>query len=234
MKSSRLILLSLLCSAASLSHADILYQTSFEDPDFHAGPIGNQESWAGQSDANFLVSSDHVKSGSQSVSMDTSPLFGDLFAWRSLVASGGVIRASVDVFVETTTSQLKSEFGLVTIDENEDWAGNITLRGNGKVWWGNSEEGAYVTTTSLDSWHTLSMEFDYDHDTAKGFLDGVQVGDALPLLSEFHVDTDLYALASGFDKGYYDNYKIESVPEPATLAALSIGAVALMRRRKAN
>lgn len=49
-------------------------------------------------------------------------------------------------------------------------------------------------------------------------------------------DADLYVSSTtgATDIGAFDNYKVEAVPEPASMAALGLGVAALIRRRKAS
>lgn len=100
-----------------------------------------------------------------------------------------------------------------------------------------------------ETWYTLRLVADYPTQTARAYVglrgsDLVEVGSprVFHLFSFSSFDSvsfwqdNLPGTVSGVSTavstmGYFDNYSVQAVPEPGTMAALALGAAALVRRR---
>lgn len=93
-------------------------------------------------------------------------------------------------------------------------------------WYGGNELWVYATGNDSGAadvliddgqWHSYSYTFD----------------NTIFPYSEFHVKFEDYINSGGTaGDAFFDDVTVEAVPEPASLAALAIGALALLRRRR--
>jgi hypothetical protein len=105
--------------------------------------------------------------------------------------------------------------------------------------------GAFVETTAdvaFGQWNRFVLEMDYGTDTYTAYVNGVAVG-SQPFVDDGVVaftDAPLAALAAGGSPAdlaaagtaFYDNYTIEIVPEPSTVAIIGLASLAVLRRRR--
>ena len=116
----------------------------------------------------------------------------------------------------------------LTIDASNTYRGGVppdfkvTLyydSGDGVRHVGNSETFVLSTSDSVIGWDTYSMEFDADTDTASyGNKIGIELENA-----------------SSEDWAWMimDDVRLDVIPEPATMALLGLGSLALLKRRRA-
>jgi len=242
MKRSFLILAAV--AAVGAAQAQILSQTSFETAEGYApGALLGQQGWDSElpANTNYTVSRLRPHTGNYSTHIDTDPLSGTNWIWQSLNKTPGVdvapiIKASVWVNIGApfqSTSSLTSSFGFGAYDFTGALVASLRIRSNGTV---QTSTGTTVTTSATilrDTWYKLDMSMDYTTKMASFAVDGASFGSASFTPSTLG-DVDLMATASGFDVGYYDDYKVEAVPEPATLTAMGLGLLALARRRRSK
>jgi hypothetical protein len=91
------------------------------------------------------------------------------------------------------------------------------------------------------AWHHYTLELNYGTKQYTGYLDGAPVVTSPfidPGITGF-TDAPISTLASTAESlatatgtAYYDNYSITVVPEPAGLALVGLGSLALLRRRR--
>lgn len=153
------------------------------------------------------------------------------------VSAGEIWIASVKVRVDST-APAANRSGL------DVWGatnlGGLAIRSDGTV--ATSTTGTWSTVAGLsaanNTWHEIKLVMTYTTATTgtmQRFLNGTAVGAATALGSAF-TDADLYASTGGATSrnSNFDDYKLEVVPEPATMAALGLGLAAMARRRKSK
>lgn len=100
------------------------------------------------------------------------------------------------------------------------------------------ESGAASTQTIYGRFVNITMEWDVAAGLAQSWYDGVAVDVDFPISSidaltgwAIYLSHDA-GTGTGLGRAYIDNFSIEAVPEPATLAALGLGSLVLIRRRR--
>jgi hypothetical protein len=228
------------CAICAPAFSTTLFSTGFEASEgYTAGTnLGTVSPWniLDSNPANFEISNAMANGGTQSIAYDTAPNFGNGWAWVSLSYDPGstseqILQGSVDIFL-TDDAQGNSVFGLGGYDSTGSLVGGLFVDGTDL----NLDDQVGTTsggTVSLNSWNTFMVQLDYSTNTLTGFLNGSQVA-----TSTFDgttvTDFDLFAAATAFNAAAFDNYNVSSapVPEPASLAVLALGGIAMLRRRK--
>lgn len=166
-------------------------------------------------DTNFpswFVSHSELLRGKNGVTYDTlTASDGDYFL--DLTGSQNNDLSVISQTIQTTPGQhyrLSVDLGLAPHFNGYDQEGPITLRAH---FGADSADFTYEPTTPGMDWKTFSADFVATNSFTQIQLEGL----SKPVLNQF------FGL---------DNVQVQAVPEPATVAALGLGAVAMLRQRK--
>jgi hypothetical protein len=174
-------------------------------------------------------------------------------AWDSRTLGHNTLHTSVSFFVPADNSRT-STYGLQAYTPDLDLLASITFRPNyngthAVIALGNTGVGIPVASFK-GVWSSFDLFINADTATAYGIAN---IGGQFFNLGSKAVDpskvslgiseVDFFAGNSGVTQTgttaaansvYFDNFKVEAVPEPSTIAALSLGALAFLRRRKSK
>lgn len=239
------------------SQAVVLTQTGFEQIEGYVpGGIAGQGDWDTFSDPDMSVVDTMAHTGTQSLLINTDSgtwPSGSGWSWPNLApnydpsaTSNKVLITSAYFFIQSGTNDggASRAFGFDAYTPDVERVALARIRSdNGTVellsGLANSTIKTSTMSVSRDAWHQLALILDFRTNVARVLLDGVDAGvsDSIDGTATLN-DVDVYATeavpAGGNSLGvaFVDNYRVEAVPEPATLAALGMGVLALARRRR--
>jgi hypothetical protein len=232
------------CCVAS-AQAQTIVSDNFDA--YTAGTALNAHApWDPTSSPNFTISTDHALSGPNSAKVVGTGVTGSTdFAWINLNSGNNypydsthpLLSGSVSMWLNSGL-QSTDWAGLTVFDTAVNRVAGIRYNGAGTVqFWAPA---GWVTTQIVaptDEWVNLRIRASYTSATSatiQYYINDLRF-DAYGLSygSGFGVaDFDLYQFGNA--TAYFDNYVVaKAVPEPATLAVLGIGLLALRRRRSA-
>lgn len=222
------------------ANAQVLLSENFES--FTPGNLDTQNGWitlTGAGSAYNVVNGAGL--GASKGVVFTEGSAGGNFAWKdlipaydSVVSSNKIVRARTDIFVGATTGVL----GRGGLRAYTGLGGTLVaggyFRSDGNLYNGAGTVVLGSNTAWMNTWVSLEVRMNYNTATYTVLVNGVQAGAAQALVGTTLEDVDFYNSNSvGAADIAYDNMKIEAVPEPGSILALGLGAVALLRRRKA-
>lgn len=249
----------LLALGMHAAHATVVYATGFEAPTFAAGQvIGGQDGWTSRFGSNAgTVSSNNAANGSQALEFRAGdlPVFGFGFNLETVrkfldfdTAAAGSRGVSVAVNVRLDGPALQDDLVeaiFSAIDPNFQDYGQMQISADGHVYiYGSQFTDSYVGSVSLNAYHRLAMRIDF-LDRATTFavddLDVVTFGFDSSMQStvfragSLHMaaPTDAQLANPALYAAYFDDFEVQSIPEPTPLAlAMSALLVGIARRRK--
>jgi hypothetical protein len=255
------VALGLLAAVPSARAVEVYNSGGFEPPRFAPGALAGQDVtgvWLKDSGAGTAVVQTAVRqSGTQAVQF-TRPanVNGDTRygVSRPLVPTGAlqIVRVNFDMNVTQTTLPtvpFGPFFGVEGYDAfNDDpkLIGSVGVDATtGDILYQDGFDGFLVETgvkAPFGQWNRYTLEIDYQSDEYRVIYNGTEIASSTfvdPGITGF-TDAPLAALAATFESlgtasgtAYFDNYSIEIVPEPSALAVVGLGALGLLRRRRA-
>ncbi len=223
------------------NHAEAvtLISESFEAPTHTAGlaPVG----WSGTTG---VVVSGVARTGTQSLA-STTVSGSEQLSRAKLIGAQTAPITKLSTFARTNnggTTFLSTQFAFGgenrfllfgTFTSTNQWFVQVLNSGGSTL---------YSTSGALSGYNTTQWnQYEVIHDRAAGAasfrLNGNQVSNLNNMATYFTSDAIAIALAgnsigSSNTRLYFDDAKVESVPEPGTMAALSLGLAAILRRRR--
>jgi hypothetical protein len=230
---------------AGSASAFTIYSTSFEAAEGYTfGNLNDQREWAARplaahgysvtgarsSDGDWSVVQQFTTTGAFSSSRRMFPEFtpGN-YGYPALLAR-------VDLYMEQGTTG--SLFGL------DFWSGgarvgSMVVNSPGSVFIFNQTTNQWVSGTHAGvqpgQWLTLELQANFQDNSIRGWINGQghNVVGNFTSTSITHVEL-LTLRETSFDTNpaYFDTFVVQAVPEPGTLAALGLGALAFIRSRR--
>lgn len=226
----------------------VVYSTSFEQPTFVAGGLNGQGGWV--ADAGSITNNPaRAHTGSQFASMTGAQIGATgKWAWENTSAIGPaqlainpIIRASVWVGMGGDAGTRTYTAGLDLYDSFVARIGLVYIASDGSV---GVVDGAGNATNSAaglvnpNVYHKLTVEANFATQTVRFFVDGNDTGVNGVFSSVDFADADIRGTRTTGTGGAafvtaFDDYSIENIPAPASLALLGMGLIAGGRRRRA-
>lgn len=237
-------MISVLVVGAAAAQAQVLAVENFDT--LSIGAIGGQSSsganWSAFSDP-FLVSNNRSFSGPNSaLKAHGSQTFTNEWAWPdivpeydSLTTSNKIVKASVMIYFETGAGL--GSFGLDAFQSNPTFGRVAAVRINQDGSMSLSGQTATTTTAAglatLNRWNKVELTMNFATGTASASLNGSNIGLTGSFTRTALADVDLFSsrAVGATHLGWFDDYRVEAVPEPASMTALGLGVLALLRRR---
>ncbi len=226
--------------AAVASQAQVLYSTGFES--FANGALSGQGGWL--TDPGYDVVNNFARTGSKSVRFDTGPAAGSNWGWwdpltyNPVTNANKILKSTIWIHYNEDNSVADSFFGLDMYSPAVTRVALAQISSAGLVQ-GSVAAGSITTfaglTANKNQWNRLDVTLNYNSGLMSVALNGTTSATTLSLASVATTvidDVDLVSRATGFEVGHFDDLSIQAVPEPGTMAALGLGAAALLRRRK--
>lgn len=223
-----------LCAATSAPALVLFDARGFEAPTYNLGPLLGQNTWSRSGSATATVQSSVAQTGSRAVSLGGGT--DSTWYWPSssfTPVPGEVIRVNCSIRRGSNANATKHVGYRLDVFNP---AGNVRIGAAGIFWNG---EGLWVGASSVrsdgqqvvhvlaenlqwDAWYDFQLDFDFDTQTYDVTLDAELLASGLPFpgASAVFGDADFHLLytAGATDLGYFDNYLVQVLREPAVRA----------------
>lgn len=229
-------------TAPSWAHAEVLFTTSFESPDYTVGPLAGQDSWVNSFGLDPVVTSLFSQTGDQALEVRRASPNDSTFGLT--FRPGPYTTAEPKVVVETSI-YLAGDGGW-----EGDFVSPIALVGNsiggplftaqlairsGETAGDPPDQSVPIDT---NTWIDLKIVLDFPSQTAERFVDGVSLG-MIPFGDPPGGDTitelqrvEIFSIVDTFNPFYIDDLSITAVPEPSSVLLAGFAAIAWSRRRR--
>lgn len=225
----------LACAASAGAATSVLDSESFEAPAYGPGALPGQQGWLafGSPSTTADVQSAVAFRGAQSVRVDRAPSADAFFAVPlASVPSGRGVSISWAMRVAQAASPVPGQFGpFFAVSAFDDSSGTIGLLASlgvdattGDVLFQQTDTGFLLETgvvAPFDQWARYRIDLDFQDDTFRAFVDGVEVvgpsgfverGLGLDALT----DADITAIAAGGDpasqqatgSAFFDDFRV--------------------------
>lgn len=231
---------------SAVASAQLQYGTGFEAADgfVAGGDLNGQNGWAGN--VNYDVVNDFARTGSQSVRWTGT---GGTYAWVDLANpydGAQALRSSVWVFIDAATANDERVFGLRLWgnDAGAVYGGSagVTVDSGGSIRVGDTYAEMYDDSNiagnvanATGRWMEIMVLYTPGANTATVGVDGQEFAIDVATARTSILDVDLFCDwrdVNANTTGWFDDYSVEAVPEPATLLALSAGVALMARKRR--
>lgn len=236
MKPRWLVLSCLLVSASA--QAQLLFNTSFEQPAYTTTVLQGQQGW--QADSFFTVSAARAASGAQSAMYAQPDAITQLNgAQHTLGISGTTLTATFKLYIETGPAA--SFFGM-SLRSGNNHAASVTISAGGTVYGGGGAFALDLThplgsiANPMGAWHDVSITATQGSTAVGITVDAQTFTDTLntPVgaMDGFGINAGKNTSAGPSILAYFDDVSVTAVPEPASIAALGAGLALTIRRRR--
>jgi len=229
--------------AAGTSQGQVLKFAGFEASEGYVlGDLFGQNGWTDTGDV-ANVTTAQAASGTRSISIDSSPVASAAWWWPSVnyntaTNANKVIVASIDMYLKTGGSK-SANWGLDCYDGNSPFGrvNALWVNSSGQAnYWNGTTAVVTSTTVAYDTWNNLKITMDYTTLKSSFAINGVTIASGISFsagVSSVFGDADINLQGAGFDTTFFDNYKVEAVPAPASIALLGLTGLVAGRRRRA-
>lgn len=235
------------CVAASTSaRASVFYATGFESPQFATGPFpvypANPDWGAWGVTGASSIQTGVIHTGTQAVLIDASAANTTQSGiWTEHENLGSLVTVSADVYLQSSSDPTAWQFAAYDWNESTWWfVGGFNPLSDGRLQLITAGFPQTAPVVTRDAWNNYRAVFDLESQTFDAYINNSLVAGDVPFLSPttyvrgFQFDT--FGREGNpnppNDRAYFDNFSFQAVPEPMRGVMLTLGATAILLRRR--